>query len=94
MVSGGGIRQWTKDRKRDYVEGEAGIKRAMGWRRKAVTHYCRLKGKGIGKWWENRIERTEDAACLRCGEEEETSYHIVFWCRKIRRVKDGRRRRE
>ena len=34
--------------------------------RKAVVHYCRLRGgKGVGKWWE---ERTENAVCPRCGE--------------------------
>ena len=83
-MSGGGIRQWTKDRnlKREYVEEETGIKRAMGWRRKAVTNHCRLRGgKGIGKWWESRIGRTGDTACPRCKEEEETPDHIVFRCR-------------
>ena len=30
--------------------GEAVIKRAMGWRRKAVTNYCRLRGGG--RYWE------------------------------------------
>ena len=37
----GGIRQWAKQRKRDYLEeGEdAVIGRAMGWRRKAATNY-------------------------------------------------------
>ena len=47
-MSGGGIRQWTKNRKMEYVEdkadGEAVIKRAMGWERKAVTNYFRLRG--------------------------------------------------
>ena len=33
----GCIRQWTKGKKREYVEGETVIKRAMGWRRKAVA---------------------------------------------------------
>ena len=42
---------------------------------------CRLRGgKGIGKWWENRI-------CPRCGEEEETPDDIMFRCRKIKRIK-------
>ena len=45
----GGIRQWAKQRKRDYVEGgkersETVINRAMEWKRKAVTNYCRLRG--------------------------------------------------
>ena len=34
----------------------------------------------------------EDAGCPRCGEEEETPEHIVFRCRKVRRVKDERGR--
>ena len=43
----GGIRQWARRRKTKYVEN---IRRAMGWRRKAGTNYCRLRGgKGIGK---------------------------------------------
>ena len=40
---GGGIRQWAKQRKKAYLEGDRGeavIGRAMGWRRKAVTNYC------------------------------------------------------
>ena len=62
-VSGGGIRQWAKQRKRSYLEGEeAVVGRAMGWRRKAVTNYCRLRGgKGIGRWWDEKIGRVEDA---------------------------------
>ena len=73
------------------------MKRAMGWRRKAVTNYCRLRGgKGIGRWWDKKIGRVEDAGCPRCREEEQTPEHIVFRCRKVRRVKDerGRGRRE
>ena len=55
-MSGGGIRQWEKRRKREYVDEGEGIKRAMGWRRKAVTNYCRLRGgKGIGRWWNDKI---------------------------------------
>ena len=66
---------------RDEAEEEGGCRRrgrgggggvngrVMGWKRKAVTNYCRLRGgNGIGKWRENRIGRTEDAACPRCGE--------------------------
>ena len=41
---GGGIRQWAKQRKRSYLRGGAVIGRAMRWRRKAVTNYCRLRG--------------------------------------------------
>ena len=53
----------------------------MRWKRKAVTNYCRLRGgKGIGRWW-YKIGRAEDAECPRCGEEEDTPDHIVFWCR-------------
>ena len=62
------------------------IGRAMGWKRKAATNYCRLRGgKGIRSWW-----------ITRCGEEEETPDHIVFRCRKIKRMKyaKGRGRRE
>ena len=79
------------------VEGgeEAVIGRAMGWRREAVTNYCRLRGgKGIGGWWNASIGRVEEARCPRCGEEEQTPDHIVFRCRKVRRVKDERGRRE
>ena len=38
----------------------------------------------------------DEAGCPRCEEEEETPDHIVFRCRKVRRVKDerGRGRRE
>ena len=49
-------------RKRRYLEGDgsedAVIGRAMRWRRKAVTNYCRLRGgKGIGRWWNKKIGR-------------------------------------
>ena len=47
-MSGGGIRQWAKQRKRRGMEGDgsedAVIGRAMGWRRKAVTNYYRREG--------------------------------------------------
>ena len=44
----------------------------MRWKRKAVTsYYCRLR-------WNEKIGRTEDAECPRCGMEEETPDHIVF----------------
>ena len=32
--------------------------------------------------------------CPRCGEEEDTPDHIVFQCRKARRVKDKKGTRE
>ena len=95
-MSGGGIRQWAKQRKRSYLEGqEAVIGRAMRSRRKAVTNYCRLReGKGIGRWWDEKIERVEDAGCPRCGEEEDTPEYIVFRCWNIRMVKGENGRRE
>ena len=56
------------------------IGRAMKWKWKAVTNYCRLRGgKGIGRW------------CPKCGEKEQTPDHIVFRCGKVRRVRDERR---
>ena len=94
---GGGIRQWAKQRKRDYLEEceDAVSGRAMGWRRKAVTNYCRLRGRrGLGRWWEKKIGRTEEEVCPICGEEEQTTDHIVFPCGKVRRVKDERGRRD
>ena len=96
-MSGGGMRQWEKWRKKESVQGgeEAVIGRAMGWRREAVTNYCRLRGgKGIGGWWNAKIGRVEEARCPRCGEEKQTPDHIVFRCRKVTRVKDERGRRE
>ena len=86
-MSGAGIRQWAKQRKRRYLEGDGGedavIGRAMRWRRKAVTNYCRLRGgKGIGRWWDKKMWRVESRECPRCGEEEETPEHIVFSCWK------------
>ena len=72
-----------------------GIKRAMGSRRKAATNYCRLQGgKGIGRWWNDKIGRVEGAECPKCGEGEQTPDHIVFRCGKVIRVKDERRRRD
>ena len=60
-----------------------------------MTSYCRLRGgKGIGRWWNKKIGRVEDARCPRCEEEEQTPDHIVFRCRKVRRVRDGKGRRE
>ena len=36
--------------------GRPVIGRAMKWKRKAVTHYCRLRGgKGIGRCWDDKI---------------------------------------
>ena len=89
-MSEGGIRQWATQRKRSYLEGEeVVIGRAMGWRRKAVTNCSGLRGgKGIGRWWDEKIGRIKDAGCQRCGEEEETLEYIVFRYGNIRRVKD------
>ena len=86
-MSGGGIRQWAKQRNRTYLEndalggdGRALIGRAMKWRRKAVTNYCRLRGgKGIGRWWDDKIGRVEGTECPKCAEEEQTPDHIVLW---------------
>ena len=36
----------------------------------------------------------ENAGCPRCEEEEQTPDHIVFRCRKVRRVKNEKGRRE
>ena len=94
-MSLGGTRQWAKQRKKENVEQGGGIKRAMGWRRKAVTNYCRLRGgNGIGRWWDDKLGRVEGAECPKCGEEEQTPDHIVFRCGKVRRVKDEKGRRE
>ena len=101
-MSGVGIRQWAKQRNRRYLEkdglgddGRAVIGRAMKWGRMAVTKYCRLRGgKGIERWWGNKVGRVEGAECPKCGEEEQTLDHIVFQCGKVRRVKDERERRE
>ena len=68
------------------------IKRAtgMGWKRRAVTSYCRLRGgKGIGRWWENKVGHVSDAICPKCEREGQTPEHIVFRCKKIKRVKDN-----
>ena len=52
-MSGGGIRQWARQRKKDYLEGDGEvvvISRAMRWKQRGVTNYCRLRGsKGIGR---------------------------------------------
>ena len=101
-ISGGGVRQWARQRKRQYLEatGEgskeiAVIGRIMKWRRQAVTNYCRLwAGKGMGRWWCERIGQVEDAKCPRCGLDDETPDHIVFRCTEIKRVKDEKDRRE
>ena len=60
-MTGGGIRQWAKQRKRRYLEtdglggdGSAVIGRAMKLRRKAVTNYCRPRI--IPKTWECVID--------------------------------------
>ena len=41
-----------------------------------------------------KIERGEEAEYPQCGEEEQTPDHIVFRCRKVRRVRDEKGRRE
>ena len=76
-------------------EGEL-IQRVMLWRRKAVTkYYYRLRGgKDVGEWWEQRIGRVEDTTCPRFREEEDKWDHIVFRCRKTRRIKHIQGRRE
>ena len=69
--------------------------RAMRWRRKAATNYYRLRGgKGIGRWWDDKIGRVEGAECPKCGEEEQAPDHIVFRCGKVRRVRDKKGRRD
>ena len=71
------------------------IEKTMKWKRKAVTNDCRLRGgKGIGRWWEKKVGRVEEATCPECAIEEGTPDHIVFRCKKVRRVKDERGRRE
>ena len=82
-------------------EGERGgggdvIKRVMGWKRRAVTSYCRLRGgKGIGRWWENKVGHVDNATCRpKCEREDQTPEHNVFRCKKIKRLKDIRDRRE
>ena len=74
-------------------KGEEGvIGRAVRRRRKAVTNYYRLRGgKGIGKWWENKIGQTDVATYPRCGEEDDTPDRIVFRCMRIKRMKDMER---
>ena len=94
---GGGVSDSGQSSGRGVIwrERRAVIGRAMGWRRKAVTNYCRLRGgKGIGRWWDEKIKRVEEAGCPRCGEGEEMPEHIVFRCGNIRRVKDEKGRRE
>ena len=77
------------------AEEEAVVGRVMERRRKAVTIYCRLRGgKGIGRWWDEKIGWVEDVGCPRCGEDEETPEQIVFRCGKVRRVKDEKGRRD
>ena len=61
-----------------------------------MRDYCRLRGgKGIGKGWESRIGRMDDAVCPRCREEEESPDHIVFRYMHmgIKRLKDIQGRR-
>lgn len=44
-MSGGGIRQWVRQRKREYLEGDREvvvIGRMIRWKQKAVTNYYRL----------------------------------------------------
>ena len=57
-----------------------------GWKRMAVMKYCRLRGgKGIWRWWENKIGRRDDDNAV-WGGRRETLEHIVFRCRKIKRI--------
>ena len=94
MSGGGGYKTVGKAEEERNIEEEAGIRRVMGWQRKAVANYCRLLGgKDIGKRWKNRIGRTDDAVCPRCREEESLD-HIVVRCMGITRLKDIRGRRE
>ena len=77
----------------------SGYQEGDGMEEKAVTNYCRLRGgKGIGKWWGNKIGRTDDAVCPRCREEEQSEEQspdqIMFWCIGIKKMKDTRGRRE
>ena len=90
----GGVRQWAKRRKRDYLERGEAIERAMGWKTVALTnYYCRLRGrKGIGRWWGNKVGHVDKAKSPRYG--EEAPDHIVFQSRRIKRVKDVRGRGE
>ena len=76
----GGIWKWAKWRKKENVEEGGGIKRAMGWRRKAVTNYCRVRGgKGIGRWWEDKIGRVEGAV-------RGKSRHRIILCSGVGRL--------
>ena len=93
-MSGASMRQWTKRRKKENVEEAGGIRRVMGWRRKAVTNYCRLRGgKGIGRWWnENRTGGGCRMSKMWRRGGNARAYRVR--CGNIRRVKDGRGRRE
>ena len=63
-----------------------------------------MSGGGIRQWMNRRKGHGEvvgedrmdsyDDMCPKCGEEEQTPDHVVFRCRKFRRVKDERGRRE
>ena len=47
------------------------------------------------KWHrKKKIGRAEEDVCPKCEEEEQTPDHVVFRCRKVRRVKDERGRRD
>ena len=60
-MSGGGVMQWVKRRKKEYLEGGMGTEGSY-------TNYCRLwGGKGLGSWWDNKVGRGVDATCPRCG---------------------------
>ena len=64
------------------------------WAKRRKQENVGRGGKGIGRWWEKKIGRTEEEVCPKCGEEEQTPDHIVFRCGKVRRVRDERGRRE
>ena len=81
-MSGGGIRQWARQRQRKYLE--EGENAGFG-------NYCRLRGgKGHRKVV---VGYADNPVCQRCGGEAEMPDHIMFRCRNIRRVKDKKRRR-
>ena len=55
-------------REQGICEGERVIKRAMGWRRKAVTNYCRLRG--------GKVVGEQDLSEVRGGERDTGSHNV------------------
>lgn len=47
-----------------------------------------------GQWWKHKMGQAEEAVCPRYREEEETPNHILFRCKRIKRVEDIRGRIE